>query len=88
MAFFPILSLKVDHLVTFVVKPNFNMLCLHGPTWNWNDKLKILCIYLIDREASLLSYNSIPNQVDFKIKHGLNVADEIKQKEFNLFDQS
>ena len=27
---FPILSLKVDHLGTFVIKPNFNILCYLG----------------------------------------------------------
>ena len=29
---FPILSLKVDHLGTFVKKPNYNIMCLPGPT--------------------------------------------------------
>ena len=55
---FPILSLKVDHLDTFVKKkPNFNIWCLLGPTWNWNVKLKLLCFYLFDKEAVLLSYD-------------------------------
>ena len=54
---FPILSLKVDHLGTFVIKPNFNILCLPGPTWNWNEKLKSLYVYSFDRDHALLSYN-------------------------------
>ena len=35
----------------------FNILCLPGSTWNWNDKLKSLCVYLFDRDVALLSCN-------------------------------
>ena len=67
---FPILSLKVDNLSTFVIKPNFNIICY--------------CVYLGLLEIEMTSWSHytftflidmlhcyhiiIPNQVDVKLR--------------------